>query len=98
MSTEDTELKDRIVYWKEQLGSDFPPLYEPRLEDHLTEGMKVRFANPNSGYEYDQEMAKVVLVYNQWYTVKAWEQGTSHTYLYLDEVVGIWNSVLFEEA
>jgi hypothetical protein len=67
------------------------------LEDRLHLQMKVLYCHPNSGYPEDQEKAMKHLKYGSVYTVIGWEQGSWRTDLYLREVDGFYNSVLFEE-
>lgn len=60
-------------------------------------GTKVIFSNPNSGYEYDQELAKKHLTVGKTYTVNHVDIHSWHTHVYLQEIPGVaFNSVLFD--
>lgn len=64
-------------------------------------GNKVRYANPDSGYEGDRKLAAKFLVANRVYTVTAVSIGAFDGRIQLLEVVpsGIWfNHIHFELA
>lgn len=59
-------------------------------------GSKVRFANPDSGRDYDIKLAKKELKVGQIYTIDYTDVGSWHTDVYLVEKPGIpFNSVHF---
>ncbi len=68
------------------------------MDIHSRKGTKVVFCNPDSGYEYDQELAKEYLTVGKTYTVNHTEVYDWYTRVCLEEVPGItFNSVLFDD-
>lgn len=67
---------------------------------NATKGARVIFKNTNSGYVYDQELAKKHLVSGCMYTVQLVDAHSfSSTLVVLNEVPGVYfNTVLFEDA
>lgn len=67
------------------------------MDIHAKNGTKVVFANPGSGYEPEQELAKKHLKVGATYTVARTEVGSFHTKVFLEEIPGIaFNSVMFD--
>jgi len=55
----------------------------------------VKLMHPDAGYDVDKEKVKK-LQPNTHYTVSSIDMGQSHTYIYLVDVSGAFNSVNFE--
>jgi len=61
-------------------------------------GKKIKFANPDAGYEPDRECAKKNLVLDREYTVDFVEISSFHSRVTLREIRGIrFNTVMFDE-
>ena len=62
-------------------------------------GTKIKFTNPDSGYDADIEVAKEAkLTFNQTYTVRRTQVHPWRTDVWLKEVEGIFNSVQFKNV
>ncbi len=67
------------------------------MDIHAPHGTPVIFANPNSGYTHDQEMAARYLKVGETYTVEFTNVGNFQTHVGLREFPRVaFNSVLFE--
>ncbi len=67
------------------------------MDINSKKGTKVVFANPGSGYEPEQELAKEHLKVGATYTVDRTEVGRFHTKVFLEEIPDVpFNSVMFD--
>jgi hypothetical protein len=64
---------------------------------YAKKGDKVIYCFPTSGYDYDKEQAKEKLVLNQVYTIERTKVHGWSTDVYLQEVQGSFNSVMFAD-
>ncbi len=66
--------------------------------DKTKEGDSVRYANFDAGYEPDQKHASTQLVKNEIYKIAKIVIKDWHTDVYLREVNGRFNSVMFDNV
>ncbi len=66
---------------------------------YALKGHKIKFVNPTSGYQYEQDTAKAHLIIGKEYTVEQTSVGSWHTEVYIEEVPDVgFNSCLFEDV
>lgn len=58
--------------------------------------LQAKYTKPNIGYDWDKEMCQKNLTLGESYEVNHISMGQSHTYIFLEEIDGCFNSVNFE--
>ncbi len=67
------------------------------MDIYAKPGTKVKFTNPDAGYEHDQLVARENLKVGNTYTILEIHVGGFHTNVFLREVPSVpFNSVMFE--